>query len=139
MVLWSLYFHYPSALDVRFKKVTRIAIKHAKREYLHLEVPSSDEEEGDGLIMLNPKRKLNKADRKMTISMSGMMAQVMSGQEKLGSRIAKFETRFEAKLDKAIQKIEDVLTMKNTGEVAPSVAGVYNVYNVIYLLGYTVN
>lgn len=96
---------------MRFEKVRWGAIKHAKRTYLGKDHPSSDEEMEDSLLAVKPKRKVAGTDKKYTtISMSGMMSQVMDGQAEVREGQQSLEDRvgrLEGKVDKLIKAIND--------------------------------
>lgn len=81
-------------LKVRFEKVKREAIKRAKKKYLGKEDVSSDEESD---TQLKPKKKpkigWGPGDKKYTISMSGMMGQVLTGQDAVQEGQKKLEER----------------------------------------------
>lgn len=151
-MLLTLYRCYIiSALDKRFKKVCKIAIKHAKREILHLEVPSSDEDDTDSMANVRIKKKGSGSERKITISMSGMMAQVMQGQERVEARMNKLEANLETKMDSFIETVGTLLKGKaitkvnggagdNNGEIT-STEGRFTLnnwqqyHNIIYIQG----
>lgn len=105
------------------------------------EVPSSSDDEAMDLMTIKPKRKagVGKGDKKITISLSGMMAQVMAGQERVEKKINRLEEKVEAigqKIDKKIagQPSSDIIGEDkddDDGEESSSLSGTY--YNSFYL------
>lgn len=77
-----------------------------------MEVPSSDEDDTDSMANVRTKKKGSGSERKITISMSGMMAQVMQGQERVEARINKLEANLETKMDSFIETVGTLLKGK---------------------------